>query len=94
MKKLKFLLGEGLKAKPLLTALIELERYEWGLSICPVYLTNLYIQQTKSIRTGDSLMVSQGKPFSPAHVDTVRRCLVSVTSIAGVDTSGYKAQST
>ena len=58
-------------------------------------LISNYIQLTSEIRGGeDQLLLSFQKPHKAISVDTVRRYLLTVLDLAGIDTNIYKPHST
>jgi hypothetical protein len=71
-----------------------LTEYE-NKSICAFNLIKLYLEATRSVRDGeDHLLLSFIKPHKAATVDTVRRWIVTVLSLAGINTNIFKAHST
>jgi len=57
-------------------------------------LIEWYIQATATLRDDDYLLISYVKPFRAAHVDTIRRWIINVLKLAGIDTNKFTAHST
>ena len=63
--------------------------------LCVVALLKEYIDRTRHLRKKeDQLLISYMKPFKAVTRDTVRRWILLVMSLAGIDTDLFKAHST
>lgn len=89
-----FRIGDHLKTKQPGTATITLTEFPHDRSICVVTLLKLYVEQTKHLRNDDYLLMSPIKPHKAVHVDTIRRWLMHIMKLAGVDVEEFKAHST
>jgi len=89
-----FRIGDHLKTKAPGTAVVELAKFNDNSAICPVNLITTYIEATKNVRTDDQLLISFAKPHKAVNVDTIRRWVMHVMSISGVDTDVFKPHST
>lgn len=91
--KITFRISEALKTKLPGTAVVTFVKYEENPNICPVELLKMYIDKTSSIRTEDSLIISYLKPYKAVHVDTIRRWIMTVLALSGIDVERFKAHS-
>jgi integrase len=92
--KLTFRISEPLKTKRPGTAVVTFRRFEEDQNICPVHLLKLYFSNTKDVRSDDFVLISFVKPYKSVHVDTIRRWLTNVLSLAGINTDVFTAHST
>lgn len=92
--KAEFRVSEALKTKVKGTAVVSFLKYP-ERELCVVRLIDTYMQRTKDIRDGENqLLISFQKPHKAVSVDTVRRYLLTVLELSGIDTSIYKPHST
>ena len=92
--KAVFHISEPLKTKTKGSAIVSFQAYP-EKELCVVELISNYIRLTSEIRGGeDQLLLSFQKPHKAISVDTVRRYLLTVLDLAGIDTNIYKPHST
>lgn len=64
-------------------------------TLCPVHCLEAYLSRTAPYREGISqVFLTTQKPFKPAARDTVANWMKRTLSLAGIDTSVFKAHST
>lgn len=61
-------------------------------NLCPIHTLKFYVQKTKDIRKCNQLLISY-KTLKAVSTSTIARWLKEVLSLAGVDTSIFKAHS-
>jgi hypothetical protein len=92
--KITFRISDSLKTKLPGTAVITFLSYKGNTNICPVQLLiKTYMEETSNIRTEDSLIISFLKPYKAVYVDTIRRWLMTVLALSGIDVERFKAHS-
>lgn len=95
---ISFVLGKPRKAHhagPLQKQIIDC--WPQNSSICPVACTELYLEQTTSLREASnsaSLFLSSNKPHKACSVATICRWIKEQLKEAGIDTSTFTAHST
>lgn len=92
--RIVFRIGAHLKTKRPGTAVITLKAFPSDPRICVVTLIRLYVEKTKLLRQDDSLLVSPVKPHKAVHIDTIRRWIMNVMKLAGIDVNLFKPHST
>ena len=92
--KAEFRISGALKTKMKGSAVVSFKAYP-ERELCVVGLIDRYLERTKEIRDGeDQLLISFQKPHKAVSIDTVRRYLLTVLELSGIDTSIYKPHST
>ena len=93
---IEFRISSALKNKAPGVAQIHLKEFAEDRRICVVTILKLYLSQTKNLRKGgdENVLVSWIKPYNPVHVDTIRRWILIVMGLSGIDTATYKPHST
>jgi len=87
-------ISEALKTRAAGTGVVELHQYE-NPQLCVFSLVQEYIHKTAGIRNGqDNLILSFVKPHKVATVDSIRRYILTVMNLSGIDVSVYKPHST
>lgn len=89
-----FRISAALKTKAAGSAIITLREFTEDSDLCVVRTLKDYIQRTKELRKNDSLLISWMKPYKAVHVDTIRRWILCVMELAGIDITLFKAHST
>ena len=91
-----FIITDPLKNLEPGEAEIKLKKFPEDTRLCIVTLLNYYLLRTEPYRCAedDRLILTCIYPFQPASVGTVRRYLLDVMEMAGIDVSIYKAHST
>ncbi|CAH2285200.1 Tyrosine recombinase [Pelobates cultripes] len=63
-------------------------------SLCLVNLLNSYLNLSAPVRQDfTQLLITSRKPFRPAKVNTIRGCILSAMSAAGIDVTVFKGHS-
>lgn len=63
-------------------------------TVCIVKHVQMYLEETRQIRTSDKLLLSFHKPHHPVTTNTISRWIKTVLSDSGIDVSLFKAHST
>ena len=91
----KFLISEPVKqtAPGKQQPVLVLPEYQPDEKLCAVATLRYYISYTENLRQDTRLFISFSKPHASVSKDTVARWIKTVMSLAGVDTSIFKAHS-
>ena len=93
--KIIFLMDKLLKTSKPGSHISEVSFYSYAdTKLCPVIYIKEYIKRTRKIRQTSQLFVKLSKPHNGIRGATLRRWKKATLTLAGIDTSRYKAHST
>ena len=76
------------------TLLVSLPAFREDIRLCIFNTLTVYLNRTKSLRTGSKLFISVVKPHTAVSKDTIARWIKALLKIAGVDVNVFSAHST